>query len=72
MLVIVGAPTAASGAGYAAVFNATTGIVIATLTGAGNQFGFSVAINPSNLPFWPGPENILPFRFFYHLSQFPC
>jgi len=43
--VIVGASTASSGAGYAAVFNGTTGALIATLVGAGSQFGFSVAMS---------------------------
>ena len=57
-LVIVGAPTAASGAGYAAVFNATTGIIIATLTGAGNQFGFSVAISGDGLTAAAGTPSV--------------
>lgn len=43
--VIVGAPLATSGAGYAAVFNGTTGALIATLVGTGSQFGFSVAMS---------------------------
>jgi hypothetical protein len=43
--VIVGAPLASSGAGYAAVFDGTSGALIATLVGAGSQFGFSVAMS---------------------------
>ena len=43
--VIIGAPLASSGSGYAAVFNGSTGALVATLTGAGSQFGFSVAIS---------------------------
>jgi hypothetical protein len=43
--VIVGACPASSGAGYAAVFDGTNGALIATLVGAGSQFGFSVAMS---------------------------
>jgi hypothetical protein len=42
--IVVGAPLASSGAGYAAVFDAS-GTLVATLTGSGSQFGFSVAIS---------------------------
>jgi hypothetical protein len=48
-LVIVGAPTASSGTGYAGVYYASNGIELASLTGSGSQFGFSVAISGDGL-----------------------